>query len=232
VPQPRFTANSTVNVRNGPGTNYNAIGALAAGQGFDITGKNAAGSWLQFDYNGRPGWVSADLVTVSGDAGSVQVAQNIPPPPTARPTARPQPTTPPQPTAPAAPQYPFVLVEGVERCEEYSGDTYFHGYVRYRNNSLRNGACVHIAYYGPRQTKCSGCGCVGDGVWGFSPFGSEKPIQARVEIWVVACPSNFPTGGQDLQTGFGDLTPLSKKWGYDVKTGQSVKCEGITFAGD
>jgi hypothetical protein len=85
IPNPRFTANQVVNVRQGPGTNYAVVGELAVGLVFDITGRNAAGDWLQFSFNGRPAWVKADLVSVSGDAGQIAVAQNIPPPPTLTP---------------------------------------------------------------------------------------------------------------------------------------------------
>ena len=95
VPSPtsevsRLTANAAVNVRSGPGTNYPQIGRLQAGQSFAITGKNPAGDWWQFDFNGRSGWVLGELVRASGGE-RVQVAANIAPPPTARPrpTARP-----------------------------------------------------------------------------------------------------------------------------------------------
>jgi hypothetical protein len=144
VPEPRFTANSTVNVRSGPGTNYDRIGALGAGQAFDIAGKNAAGNWLQFDYNGRPGWVLADLVTVSGDFGQVQVAQNIPPPPTPRPTARPQPTAVPQPTATARPRYEFNIAI-VQRCDRQPAGNWFEGTV-YKGGQRFNGARVVFSY--------------------------------------------------------------------------------------
>lgn len=103
-----FTVTSaTLNVRSGPGTNYGAIGQVRQGQTFPITGKNAAGSWWQFDYNGRAGWVSGELVRVNGGE-SVQVAANIPAAPTAapRPTARP--TTRPAPTQPPAATKQFV----------------------------------------------------------------------------------------------------------------------------
>ncbi len=233
VPAPRLTASQTVNVRNGPGTNYLIIGQLSAGQAFDITGKNAAGNWLQFSYAGQSGWVSANLVAVGGNTAAVQVAQNIPAPPPPPPTAVPQPTALPQPTAPAAPQYPFQLIKNSpgERCEPNPGTTYFNGVIRYRNNTPRNGVCVHIAYYGPRNTKCSGCDGVGDGNWGFAPFGGPAPRGTYVEIFVVACPAGgVPAGGQTQQSGFGDLTPKSEKWGYTV--GDSVQCTGITFVGD
>ena len=235
----RLTATQTVNVRRGPGTNYPVIGRLSAGQAFPVTGKNARGDWYQFDFDGQPAWVIANLVNVSGDPATVQVAQNIPAAPTARPTARPQPrpTSPPPPPAqpqpppaPAAPQYPFQLVKGAERCDPNAAMTYFNGFVRYRDNSPSNGVCVHIAYYGPRQTKCSGCGGVGNGVWGFSPFGpNPAPAGTAVEIYVVTC-QGVPEGGQDQSTGFGDLTPRSDKW---VRTlNQSEQCTGITFVGD
>lgn len=97
-----FTVTSaTLNVRSGPGTNYGIIGQIRQGQTFLITGKNPAGNWWQFDYNGRAGWVSGGLVRVT-NGQVVPVAANIP----AAPTARPQPTAAPRPAAtqpPAAP---------------------------------------------------------------------------------------------------------------------------------
>jgi hypothetical protein len=103
----KLTAPAAVNVRSGPGTNYAQIGRLQAGQSFVITGKNPAGDWWQFDFNGRPGWVLGELVRASGGE-RVQVAANIAPPPTARPRptarpiVRPQPQPQPQPQPPAA----------------------------------------------------------------------------------------------------------------------------------
>ena len=105
--------------------------------------------------------------------------------------------------------------------------TYFNGFVRRRDNSAMNGVCVHVAYYGPRNTKCSGCDSVGDGVWGFSPFGGPAPAGTTVEIYVVTCPSSMPVGGQTIDTGFGDLTPQSDRWVHTVTS--SEQCTGITF---
>lgn len=236
----QLTADQNVNVRSGPGTAYPSIGQLTAGQSFEITGINDAGDWLKFDYNGREGWVTSTLVSTSGDMNDVEVAvapplPTAPPRPTARPrpaqpTAVPQPAAPPPPAAPPAPSYPFSYVQGSAVCEPNAGTTYFNGYVRYRNNSPRNGVCVHIAFFGPRQTKCSGCGGVGDGVWGFSPFGgSQPPPGTTVEIYVVGC-SGVPQGGQDQSTGFGDLTPMSEKFVRTLNSGE--QCTGITFVGD
>jgi hypothetical protein len=224
--------NPTLNVRSGPGTNYGVIGQARNGERYDVSGRNAAGSWYQINFNGQTGWVSGDYVRLEGDPGSVEVAANIPAPPVQptrppAPTAAPQPTAPPAPVAPPAPSFPFSLVQGVERCDPNPGTTYFNGFVRRRDNSPMNGVCVHIAYYGPRNTKCSGCDGVGDGVWGFSPFGGPAPAGTTVEIFVVECPGAMPAGGQTEETGFGDLTPRSDKWMRTINA--SEQCTGITF---
>lgn len=83
---PNFTvANASVNVRSGPGTIYPAIGVLKAGQSFTITGRNTAGDWWQFDYNGQAGWVSNSVVRADGDALAAAVVP-APPTPAASPT--------------------------------------------------------------------------------------------------------------------------------------------------
>ena len=98
-----FTVSSaSINVRSGPSTLFPVIGRLTNGQTFPITGKNDDGSWWQFDYNGKTGWVIGSNVAVTS-ADTVQVAQNIP---AAPPTARPQPTARPAAPKPAAPAQP------------------------------------------------------------------------------------------------------------------------------
>lgn len=96
-----FTVSSpgVTNVRSGPGTNYPRIGEVQQGQKFAITGKNPAGTWWQFDYNGRSGWISGELVSTNAAAANAPVVANIPPPPTLppAPTAAPRPTSPPPP---------------------------------------------------------------------------------------------------------------------------------------
>ena len=71
----QLTASQNVNVRSGPGTAYPAIGRLTTGQSFPVVGRNDAGDWVKFDFNGRDGWVTAALVTVAGDLNGVKVAQ-------------------------------------------------------------------------------------------------------------------------------------------------------------
>lgn len=194
---PRLTANQNVNVRSGPGTNYARIGELSAGQTFEITGKNGAGDWYQFDFNGRPGWVRQDFVTVSGDAAAIRVAQNIPPPPTVPP---PPPTVPPPtaPPPPPAPSYPWTYVPGSAIPAPQCGVPNFQGQIQYRNGTPQNGVCVVIDYYGPRQLKYSGSGGQGDGNWGFAPCG-QGACQGDIYIYVVECPPNVPDGGLSLE---------------------------------
>lgn len=232
-----------LNVRSGPGINYNILGGINQGERYAITGRNELGDWWQIDYNGQPGWVFGELVTVE-NASNVSVAANIPTPPPATPTSPPPPppTSPPPtntpapvaeapaPAEPAPPpaeaNLPFQLLD-TAKCEPNAGTTYFSGFVRYKDNSPRNAVCVHIHFYEPRTTKCSGCDGVGAGVWGFSPFGGPAPAGTPVEIWVVECPDSLPEGGQS--SGFGDLTPLSPKWTRTIN--ESEQCTGITFVG-
>ncbi len=237
TPQPALVyANQSVNVRSGPGVNYGRIGAMNAGQRYPATGKSPDGGWWQIDFNGQPGWVTDNLVGKEGPVETVQVAANIPaPPPVQRPAPRPTqppppPTQPPpsQPVQPPAPSFPFSLLKGVDRCDPNAGSTYFSGVVRDRGNNLVNGVCVHIAYFGPRNTKCSGCDAAGDGNWSFSPFGGPAPAGTSIEIFVVPCPpAGMPQGGQTQQTGFADLAPQSDKWTRTLS--QSEQCTGITF---
>ena len=62
-------ATGYINVRSGPSTNDERIGQLASGQTVVADGRNPDGTWLriQLPDGGGPGWVSADLVTATGD---------------------------------------------------------------------------------------------------------------------------------------------------------------------
>jgi hypothetical protein len=112
------------------------------------------------------------------------------------------------------------------KCEATGGLNQYQGVIRYNSGSERNNICVHIAFWGPRQTKCSGCDEAEEGAWSFAPFGDNPPIDTLVELYVVNCPtSGIPPGGQN--TDFVNLTPLSPKWTHQVK-GKEV-CSGITF---
>jgi hypothetical protein len=101
-----------VNVRSGPGTAYPKVGQLKPGAQYPITGRNAAGDWLQFTLNGQPAWVSKEFMSLTGDAASVSEAQAASAPPTA-----PAPTSPPAPCGVAAgPTFARVWNRGVMGC--------------------------------------------------------------------------------------------------------------------
>jgi hypothetical protein len=76
-----------VNVRNGPGTLYDLVGRLVAGQKAAVLGRSEGGDWLFIQYFGGPdnqGWVYAAPVSLS--AGEVPIVE---PPPTLTPAMSP-----------------------------------------------------------------------------------------------------------------------------------------------
>jgi len=58
-----------INVRSGPGTEFNSLGTLNAQDVVNLTGKDTNGAWLQIEFapgqNGR-GWVNAEFVQAKG----------------------------------------------------------------------------------------------------------------------------------------------------------------------
>lgn len=114
-----------VNVRAGPGTDYDLIGKLVPGQTETVLGKALNGQfvWVKVVYFGGPdntGWVLSGLVRVVGDLDSVPDLE-LPPTPTrpatatlevfveATTTPRPDEGRPPTFTPPAPPVRPTLL---------------------------------------------------------------------------------------------------------------------------
>ncbi len=87
---PAISAAAPLNLRGGPGTNYNIVGSLQMGQTADVVARNPSGDWWQISAGGVQGWVYSPLVTTSGDVSAVAVAADIPapPPPTPAPVAQ------------------------------------------------------------------------------------------------------------------------------------------------
>jgi uncharacterized protein YraI len=75
------TANSTINVRAGPGTAYPIVGQMQAGQELAILAENSDASWWQVNLGTQVGWVSASVVNTSGPVDQVPVATGVPTPP-------------------------------------------------------------------------------------------------------------------------------------------------------
>jgi uncharacterized protein YraI len=93
--------NDYVNLRSGPGTNYDLIGRINKSESAKVIGKSADGLWWQVSANGKTAWVLGQLVQASAAANGVAVVQ-APPAPTLAPTTQPTLT----PTAPAVAEVP------------------------------------------------------------------------------------------------------------------------------
>ena len=73
---PLLTANSSVNVRGGPGIVYSEVGALNLGQTAPIDGQNFEGTWWRIVYAPGPGghgWVAASVSTATCTTGIAAV---------------------------------------------------------------------------------------------------------------------------------------------------------------
>ena len=80
--------NDQINVRSGPGTDYDSIGVMIAGQVAAALGRSAGGSWIMVKYPGvasGEGWVYSPLVTLLG-GGDLPIVE---PPPTSTPRVTP-----------------------------------------------------------------------------------------------------------------------------------------------
>lgn len=98
--KPRVVAESSVNLRGGPGRAYPVIGRLSAGQEVEIIGRNASGDWWRLVWSGNvQAWVAGTVVRVLGAIDTVAQVEDIPAPPTAAPVVV-QPTATPKPAGP------------------------------------------------------------------------------------------------------------------------------------
>ena len=80
---PMVTANLNANVRKGPSTDYDAVGALLTQQSARVAGRNAEGSWWYIEFPAGPGgkaWIANSTVTASCLPASVAVIAPPPPP--------------------------------------------------------------------------------------------------------------------------------------------------------
>ncbi len=70
------SANPQINVRSGPGTEYDKVGTLLANQQVIGKGRTDGGNWLLIDYAGGPNgyaWVYSSYVTYVGDLPIVDI---------------------------------------------------------------------------------------------------------------------------------------------------------------
>ncbi|CUS05721.1 exported protein of unknown function [Candidatus Promineifilum breve] len=97
-----------INVRGGPGIDYEVIAMLRAGETAAVLGRTLAGDWYAVQTDaGLSGWVAANVVELLGvDPATIAVVANIPALPTAPATAAPLATLPPPATDPPADDQP------------------------------------------------------------------------------------------------------------------------------
>ncbi len=105
------TGGNGINLRTGPGTNYNVIIGLPASSTYTVTGQNS--NWYTINYNGAQGWMAGSVTTLSGACDTVPVVPAPAPPqasdqpadPVTTPDSTPPPTgeAAPSPTEPGAP---------------------------------------------------------------------------------------------------------------------------------
>ena len=79
-------AGERINLRNGPGTDYDAVGRISVGAPVQVIGRSHDGGWFQIrERAGKPTyWVSSELLTLpEGSADTLFEVQSdqIPPPP-------------------------------------------------------------------------------------------------------------------------------------------------------
>jgi uncharacterized protein YraI len=77
-PGPSGVIIQQVNVRSGPGTDFNSLGVLNPKDVVVLTGKDSSGIWLQVQFAGAPdgkGWVTAAYVQASGAESLAIVGQ-------------------------------------------------------------------------------------------------------------------------------------------------------------
>ncbi|MBP7691805.1 MAG: SH3 domain-containing protein [Anaerolineales bacterium] len=93
TPAPEAVVKSpSVNVRTGPGTFYPVLMGLKKGEVVSVLGRLADGSWLKvLTPDGKLGWMSITVLTLTVPIDSLAVITDIPP----TPTAPPRPTAPP-----------------------------------------------------------------------------------------------------------------------------------------
>ncbi len=120
-----------LNVRSGPGTNFNSLGTVNANDVVTLTGKDSAGAWLQINFASGPdgkGWINAAFVQATGIENLPIVAEGNVVVGTGTPTNAATPSTPvaaPAPNdgdSPSAPAVNVTLSTTGTKSFQYSSD--------------------------------------------------------------------------------------------------------------
>lgn len=71
----QYVAKSSVNIRSGPGTNFNVLDRLTEGENITRNQCLPNGTWCYITHAGPDGWVSADFIYPYGEVQSVDTVQ-------------------------------------------------------------------------------------------------------------------------------------------------------------
>jgi len=66
-----------VNVRSGPGTDYEVVGRIAASECVTLQGRNQDTSWVLVNAQNTSGWVLASLLAVKGNSSTLSIKSGI-----------------------------------------------------------------------------------------------------------------------------------------------------------
>ena len=64
---------ANLNVRSGPGLDYDVLAVISEGSSYPALGRNDDGSWIEIDADGTIGWVSAEWVEVAPSVDDLMV---------------------------------------------------------------------------------------------------------------------------------------------------------------
>ncbi|GAB4528399.1 MAG: hypothetical protein Kow0063_04580 [Anaerolineae bacterium] len=173
---PSVTVEVNLNVRTGPGTNYERIGTLPEGTTVEIIGRVANSTWWQIPYADGPdgkGWISAGYGTAT-NTESVPVVEAPPPPSPAPPTATPIAESPPPGPTPSY-QFTPLAWEG----QWNAGLAQIRGIIRDAAGNTVNGVFV--------QAKC-GSTVLASNPSGINLYAPGEPYEAGAYDIILSSP--------------------------------------------
>ncbi|HMR64254.1 MAG TPA: FHA domain-containing protein [Anaerolineae bacterium] len=164
--EPQLTTIADLNVRSGPGTDYDLLGLLPSGTATEIVGRDETRQWWQIRFGPSPtgiGWVAADpSFSKVINVDNVPVAQ-APPTPTVQPTSTPTNTPEPSATPTSVPASPTPTGTSVPSPTPTLVGPQVDFVVS--DDSIQGGECVRVSWAvtGVREVYYQGEGVAGIG---------------------------------------------------------------------
>ncbi len=231
---PSLTTRTDLNVRTGPGTEYDLVGLLPSGTSTEITGRDESRQWWQIRFEpaaGGVGWVSADSAfSTTSNTENVPVVQ-IPPTPTGTPTQTPTPT--PTPTDTPVPPTPTLTVTSVPPTEtptatptstatEEAGETIE---FNVSSTAVEGGECVTVTWnvVGVREVYYQDQGVPG------SDTRIECPPETTIYILRVIKQDNSE---QKEEITVEVINPIISAGTITINPGETIGLDGGKIPGD